>query len=705
MPDTPPASPKDRYPVERSGTATMRPRARLISLIGEDLISDEPVAVVELVKNAYDADADRVTIRFEGDDPNAPERVVVEDDGDGMTLDTVLGAWFEPGTVAKRVRKSSDRGRVYQGAKGIGRFAAARLAELLFMETVARGEKEGTVALVDWGAFDEDSYLDAVTVDYEVRPIGDLDHGTRLTLETLRKGWDDDDYEALHSRLSRLISPFEDVKDFEIELVVPAHPELSGPVEPPEVVLKPIYSLEGHLDRRGHFTGVFKHQGETVREYAGEKLGKEGENPLCGPFQVEIRVWDRDRDSLQPIAERHDQTITDVRRVLNNYSGVSIYRDGFRVYPYGQKGNDWLGLDNRSRQNPSMHLANNQVIAAVQISRDANPELRDRSTREGMVLNTEHKALERWFKEVLALLERERYEIRPRQDADTIVDPIFEVFDIGGTFDFAQAELGRDHPVTKEISQTQKRLREGVERVQNVYSRLLMSAGLGHMVDIVIHEIGAPLGKINRKLTLLEKRLGDRLSDADMKAVSPLVQDVKTWLEQIHALRGRLDPQTPDKRGRATSFSVEDEVRDTFELFDALMQKQGVETLVELPDGPIQVRMSRAVLGQVLANLTDNSLYWIRESKGSGAGGRIHVRVESLDGGFRILFSDDGPGVDERDRPLIFDSYFTRKANGIGLGLYIARLVVEPYGKISYRDDCALPGACFEIAFEKSVGR
>ncbi|HIL56832.1 MAG TPA: histidine kinase, partial [Rhodothermales bacterium] len=190
MPDTPPASPKDRYPVERSGTATMRPRARLISLIGEDLISDEPVAVVELVKNAYDADADRVTIRFEGDDPNAPERVVVEDDGDGMTLDTVLGAWFEPGTVAKRVRKSSDRGRVYQGAKGIGRFAAARLAELLFMETVARGEKEGTVALVDWGAFDEDSYLDAVTVDYEVRPIGDLDHGTRLTLETLRKGWD-----------------------------------------------------------------------------------------------------------------------------------------------------------------------------------------------------------------------------------------------------------------------------------------------------------------------------------------------------------------------------------------------------------------------------------------------------------------------------------------------------------------------------------
>lgn len=707
MPDTAatPASPKDLYPVERSGTATMRPRARLISLIGEDLISDEPVAVVELVKNAYDADADRVTIRFEGTDPDAPERVVVEDDGDGMPLDTVLGAWFEPGTVAKRVRKSSDRGRVYQGAKGIGRFAAARLAGLLFMETVARGEAEGTVALVDWGAFDEDSYLDAVTVDYEVRPIGDLGHGTRLTLETLRKAWDADDYEALHSRLSRLISPFEDVKDFEIELDVPAHPELSGPVEPPGVVLRPIYALEGRLDEKGRFTGAFKHQGETVREFEGEKLGKEGEGPACGPFQVEVRVWDRDRDSLQPIADRHDQTITDVRKVLNNYSGVSLYRDGFRVYPYGQKGNDWLGLDNRSRQNPSMHLANNQVIAAVQISREANPELRDRSTREGMVLNAEHRALEAWFKEVLALLERERYELRPRQDADTLVDPIFEVFDIGGTFDFAQEELGRDHPVTKEISETQKRLREGVERVQNVYSRLLMSAGLGHMVDIVIHEIGAPLGKINRKLTVLEKRLGDRLSEADLKAVAPVMQDIRTWLEQIHALRGRLDPQTPDKRGRATSFNVEDEVRDTFELFDALLTKQKIEAEIEAPDGPIQVRMSRAVLGQVLANLTDNSIYWIRESRGAAGGGRIHVRVEPLDNGFRLLFSDDGPGVEERDRSLIFDSYFTRKANGIGLGLYIARLVVEPYGKITYREDGALPGACFEVSFEKSVGR
>src|ERR1022692_2058591 len=101
---------------DRTGTSKLRPRARLISLIGEDLISDEPVAVVELVKNAYDADANTVTVRFEGTEPD--EYLVVEDDGHGMDLKTVLGTWFEPGTDRKKRSDHSPKGRIYQGAKG-----------------------------------------------------------------------------------------------------------------------------------------------------------------------------------------------------------------------------------------------------------------------------------------------------------------------------------------------------------------------------------------------------------------------------------------------------------------------------------------------------------------------------------------------------------------------------------------------------------
>src|SRR5437879_4491459 len=110
----------------KTGHAKMRPRARLIALIGDEMVSDERVAVVELVKNAYDADAPRVDVTFSGDGPE-PDELIVSDDGCGMNLEAVLGGWFEPGTVAKKQTERSPKGRLYQGAKGVGRFAAARL--------------------------------------------------------------------------------------------------------------------------------------------------------------------------------------------------------------------------------------------------------------------------------------------------------------------------------------------------------------------------------------------------------------------------------------------------------------------------------------------------------------------------------------------------------------------------------------------------
>ncbi len=162
---------KESKPDEvRAGSHRMRARARLINLIGEELISDEPVALVELVKNAYDADASNASVRFEGTDPDHPVRLVVEDNGLGMDLDTVLGAWLEPGTEQKRKALHSPGGRPYQGAKGIGRFAAARLGDSLLLETRRRGKSEAVYVLLNWGQFEKSGYLDEIEIDYEVRP-------------------------------------------------------------------------------------------------------------------------------------------------------------------------------------------------------------------------------------------------------------------------------------------------------------------------------------------------------------------------------------------------------------------------------------------------------------------------------------------------------------------------------------------------------
>lgn len=681
----------------------MRPRARLISLLGDELISDECVALVELVKNAYDADASRVDVNFS----LTKDELTIKDDGCGMSLETILGAWFEPGTVTKKEADRSPKGRVYQGAKGVGRFAAARLSRSLLMETKKEDSETGVAVLVEWGRFDDSSYLDDIELTYEVVPMPHLVHGTVLTLEGLseKHPWSEEDYVSLHDRLSRLISPFEDTKGFTISLNIPQHPDLTGDVEPHPLTKQPKYHLAGEMSSDGHFSGNIRIDDIVIKSYSSYSLIAPGETVHCGGFRVDVRAWDRDREGLSSYMLKHNLSLTGVRNIIKTYSGVSIYRDGFRVHPYGESGNDWLGLDNRSRQNPTLRLANNQVIAAIRATRHGNPELKDRTTREGLVHNKAYAGLKDWFERVLKLLEEERYKSRPRGDdkhEETV--SIFEVFDLSPVVTEADRQLGKQHPVSQLVRKTDGEVRDGVVRLQEHYSRLLLTAGLGQLVDLVIHEVGAPVARAKREVAHLITLLDGCERDTGVEKLRSGLGNVQSWLEQIVALRNRLDPRAAGRRGRSTTFDVCDEIRGNIQLFENLIGKQKVSVEMRTPSGPVVVKMVRSSLGQVIANLIDNSIYWITRHHGDGGGGRIVIEVKQSRSGFTLAVSDDGPGVEESDRARVFDDYFTTKSNGMGLGLYIAREVMERYGRISLCDEGELSGACFEAVFEKNVG-
>lgn len=697
----------------KSGQARMRARARLISLIGDELISDEPVAVVELVKNAYDADASLVIVRFEGNDPRDPDILVIEDNGIGMSLDTVMEGWLEAGSALKKSNQISPGGRPYQGAKGIGRFAAARLAESLLMETRQDGEREGLSVLLEWGRFDEQSYIDEVVIHYQREDGLDFKYGTRLTLLNLhaRRHWTEDDFRTLRNRLSRLVSPFtseegQDVlADFEIVLEVPAFSELTGKVQPHDITRRPKYRLDGRLSVDGIFDGRLDIEGQPSAAFESRKLGDKDERVACGPFHVTVCAWDRDRPGLAPYMEKYSLGITRVRQLLDEYCGVSVYRDGFRVYPYGEKGNDWLSLDTRSRQTPTLRLANNQIIASIRISRSGNAGLIDRTTREGMVHNAAYSALTDWFVRILALMEEERYRVRPRQETRPFeLTALFEAFDMSGVVEEVDQQLGKTHPIAEIVRKKDTDIREGVKRLQEHYSRVLLAAGLGQLVDVVVHEIGSPLGKANREVMHLERETAKVAADCFATRFEAVFTNLKAWLEQIAALRERLIPKAVGKRGRATSFSVQDEITANLGLYEGLLARQGVKVVIKGSREPLMVNMPRSNLGQIVANLLDNSLYWITRHHGDGKGGLIVIELERLDHGFRIRMSDDGPGVPEEDRERIFEPEFSRKPNGMGLGLFIAREVIEPYGRLVYREDGELPGACFEALFEQRVG-
>lgn len=697
---------------KKSGATKMRPKARLISLIGEELISDESVALVELIKNAYDADANSANINFIYKDDNLSE-IKIQDDGHGMTTDELLNGWFQPGTAQKRDAKRSPGGRLYQGAKGIGRFASARLGSNLFIETTS-AEDQTTTALIDWGKFQGDGFLDEISLEYESTPNTTLSSGTTITIFNIdpEQDWSEDNFKKLHTRLARLTSPFSnsqlpgEKKDFSINLEIPGKPEYSGKIQPPEITQNPIYKLVGKLKIDGKFNRkIFFHEKLIVESETQLSLDSGEKKPKCGPFEIEIRAWDRDRESLNPFISEYQYSLTKIRDILDDYCGISLYRDGFRVYPYGEKNNDWLGLDVRSRQNPTMRLSNNQIIGAITTSIESNPDLKDRTTREGLVHNNEYESLQEWIKACLHSLEEERYKLRPRKKAKE-ANKIFEAFDLSDLKKETTAQLGKDHPVSKLAFEKDKELKSSIKDLQEQFSRLMLSAGFGQLVDITVHEIGAPLGRANRKLdSILSKITKSEKSGAelDSQLLAKDLNDMQVYLDQISHRRDTLLPKTAGRRNKATKFNLLDEIDGNISLFESIIKKQNIKIKISSNKEPIHVHMSRNAVGQVISNLLDNAIYWTTKKHGPGNGGRISIEVDTKEPGFIISVEDDGAGIKEEDELSVFEMNFSRKPNGMGLGLYVAREVISSYGKLYLGKGKKLGGAKFIADFERGL--
>jgi C4-dicarboxylate-specific signal transduction histidine kinase len=163
---------------------------------------------------------------------------------------------------------------------------------------------------------------------------------------------------------------------------------------------------------------------------------------------------------------------------------------------------------------------------------------------------------------------------------------------------------------------------------------------------------------------------------------------LRAWLEQIYNLRERLIPKAAGQRGRASSFSVQDEIQLNLELYSSLLAKQKISIERKWPKDPLVVNMSRSNLGQIVCKPTGQQRLLAHPSpRRRQRWERLKFGITELKHGFRILFSDDGPGISPEDRERIFDAEFSRKPHGMGLGLFIARQVMEIYGKLIYRDD------------------
>jgi len=708
----------------------------MLRRIGDELISSETVAVIELVKNAYDADATRVLVRFQGPLEIGHGTIEVMDNGHGMSLETMQTTWMEPATLfRKRQQRSEQYGRRVLGEKGIGRFAASRLANTLEVVTRRAGEDREIRALFDWSQFDDEhKYLDQVEVRWEeatpaeICPGGTiqtlleegqtpeshaLTQGTILRMEGLRAIWGESQFETLHTGLSRLISPFFEQEQltrhdaFQIYLELPAQfAPLSGIIKPPESLKNPHYTVKGSIDETGHYTLTFKLPGQDSQEHiTGQFPLPNRHTPQCGPFSIELRVWDR--DSLSGLAHERGATLADVRRDLDAAAGINIYRDGFRVLPYGEPRNDWLRLDLRRVQNPTMRLSNNQIMGYVLISADKNPQLHDQSNREGLIEGPALDDLRELVKMVLAELETRRYTIRRQTEAgqQTVPDRgLFSGLDLTGISELVRKQHHDDTRLLELVQERERDLELRVKVVQEVLARYRRLATLGQLVDTVLHDGRAPLAKIGNEAHLGQRDIERTLTD-NGNLLSRLRQrfgTISTQVAVLTALFRKIEPFGGRKRRRPVLARLEQVIADAFSVLET--ESVAVGANVSLPDTSTQVTVDQAEIQEVIVNMLQNSLYWLRQVPQDRRKVAVCVRRKSADE-VEIVFSDSGPGVKAAIRDAIFDPYFSTKPDGVGLGLTIAGEIINEYyaGDLELLDSGPLPGATFRITLRSRV--
>ena len=373
-------------------TYKIRPAGRHILTIGRDLIQDNYAAVVELIKNAYDADSPDVNIEFTACADHSGYTIVISDHGHGMSRDNVINKWLVPSTQDKLERPKSPAGRIMQGRKGVGRYATSILGTDLLLETItSKGEK--TTVYIQWKDFEKARYLDDVEITIETEKVSEPS-GTRLTIngdDQLLTEWDKKRFDKLKFELKRLKSPVSTVlsnDDFCISLLVNGFPDLDDiqeTIEPYILFDLFDYKISGSISADG--TGELTYSSQKARNIADEEFSFDfGAATGCGKLDIDIRVYDREKEAIEFLIKRG---LTDdsgnyfrnlqARQLLNEYNGIGVYRNGFRIRPLGDADFDWLKLNKQRIQNPSLRIGSNQVIGYVQIESDEQSCLIEKS--------------------------------------------------------------------------------------------------------------------------------------------------------------------------------------------------------------------------------------------------------------------------------------------------------------------------------------
>ena len=410
----------------QNSTLSFRVSAGLKNIIGRDLISDKYIAIFELVKNSYDAGAYEVDISFVTTDAGQ-NQIIISDNGCGMTYTDIVEKWLFVAYSEKKTqnrKKTSFRDEIKRevaGAKGVGRFSCDRLGALLTLITKTETETSANKVEVNWNKFELDDTQEfmSIPVQYstiEALPSG-FSKGTTLIVDALRENWSRDDLLRLKRSLMKLISPDADKGElpFDIELIVPSERENDNKVlnktgiNPDRDIVNGVIhndifeklnikttSIEVNISEDGQLiTSKLTDRGEYIFSFV------EKNRNYYGLRDISIVVFYLNQ-SAKVSFTRQMGGVTP-----KNYGSVFIYKNGFRINPYGEPGQDFFGIDQRKAQGWKRFLGTREIMGRISIKGDNDQFLETTSRAHGFIQTPAVDMLADLFLEkVLKVLEK-----------------------------------------------------------------------------------------------------------------------------------------------------------------------------------------------------------------------------------------------------------------------------------------------------------
>lgn len=716
--------------------------SHLLGELGERLVTKNYIALSELIKNSYDADATEVEVRFinsgtGGTDDNAGE-IQIADNGLGMAFEEVRDYWMRIATPNK-VRKpiSKEFGRRKTGSKGIGRFACQRIARRLVLETTAkvdRGQLEHTNVIFEWNRFVPGTDLTEIPCEYTTSRSNEGKTGLSLKLINLRECWTERDFNMLRRQVLLLSvakgtrrKGYKEDPSFEVTLDAPEFP-LGRGILIDQFANAGWGTLKGRVDGTGKATLHLEAKFVGVREYEfPERV------PQLKGLRYEIARIPQEKKYFR---DTKTLTLGLVSEALREQGGVRVYFDGFRVYPYGDPNDDWLGIDRdvarrkgsvedevlqdlarKLKLNPARVLLDyprhRSLIGKVFITSSEGATFLIKMDREGLVENETYRKLREVLRLSLDWMTL-YYSVCKNKVARQRVQELEEAFvaatkgrqvDQKAAVDSAlsvlveTAGLQRDGAKTdgrfSVIRQAKDVIKARLEEADTELTVLRAVAASGPLLFVFAHEVKGLIGSLDTHAGYLESMSHD-LRGKSKEELKELAQSLRHSSRRFGELSRLFGVFATVQKQEKKRLPVLNAVKHVVEGFGFLLNEFGLKTEVDTIDSSIKtVPIREAELFSILVNLISNAV----KACVAGSGDRIKITARR-DNGLTIRVLDNGVGLpqswwEEVFEPLtadpenkiysrlskrLGDEELAALGRGSGLGLGVVRGIVQSNG-------------------------